>query len=187
MVSLTFPSVILTERLSLQRLKYEDAEEIFFTYASKPEATTFISWPTHKSMADTKAFLKYAQEAWQNGTDFSFGIRLRQNDRLIGGFGVMNDSGKLQVGYILGPLHWNQGYATEACRTVTSLAKTMDGVYRIQSFVDADNIASAKVLMNAGFEQEARLKHWFRFVNQNNTPKDCLHFRLPLERENYEL
>ncbi|MEO5978716.1 MAG: GNAT family N-acetyltransferase [Chryseolinea sp.] len=183
MVSLTFPSVILTERLTLRRLKYEDAEEIFFTYASKPEATTFISWPTHTSITDTKAFLKYAKAAWHNGTDFSFAIRLRENDRMIGGFGVVNDGGKLQVGYILGPLHWNKGYATEACKTVTSLAKEMEDVYRIQSFVDADNVASAKVLLKAGFEQEARLKLWFRFVNQNNAAKDCLHFYLPLLKQ----
>jgi RimJ/RimL family protein N-acetyltransferase len=46
--------------------------------------------------------------------------------------------------------------------------------------VDADNIASAKVLRKCGLEEEAYLVKWFRFVNQANEPKNCLLFKLPL-------
>lgn len=182
MVSLDLPEQILTDRLSIQRLKYEDAEEIFYAYASKSEATRFVSWPTHQRLRDTRSFLKYAFEAWKNGTDYSFSVRLKDSARLIGSFGVLNDDGKLQFGYIFSPTQWGQGYATEVCRTMVSLLRNQPGVFRIQSFVDLDNTASANVLIKSGLVEEARLRNWFKFVNQNNDAKDCIHFHLPLNQ-----
>ncbi|MFZ6013552.1 MAG: GNAT family N-acetyltransferase [Bacteroidota bacterium] len=180
MVILKFPEKIETQRLLLQRLRYEDAEEIFYSYASKPDATRYMSWPTHRSVDDTRAFLRYALASWNDGTDFSFSIRLKQSHQFIGCFGVMHDNGKIQFGYVISPTHWNSGYATEACQKMMAVLKTFPGVYRVGTFVDSDNIRSIKVLLKSGLIEEARLSKWFRFVNQNNEPKDCLLFRLNL-------
>lgn len=158
---------------------YEDAEEIFYTYASKPEATKYLSWPTHKSIEDTNAFLRYAREGWSWGTDYSFSIRLKTNNQLIGSFGVINDKGKLQFGYVLSPSKWGHGYATETVAKMMSILKHQDDVFRIGTFVDADNVASQKVLHRVGLMEEAKLEKWYRFVNQGNQPKDCILFRLP--------
>jgi [ribosomal protein S5]-alanine N-acetyltransferase len=178
MVVLHLPTLIETPRLFIQRLKYEDAEEIFYTYASKPEATRYVAWPTHQSLADTRAFLTYAHAAWESNIDFSYSIRLADSGRLIGGIGAINDDGKVQFGYILSPTQWNQGYATEACQALLSHLKAIPSIYRIWTLVDAENTASIRVLQKAGLVQEALLINWFRFINQNNDPKDCLIFRL---------
>jgi [ribosomal protein S5]-alanine N-acetyltransferase len=180
MVKLDLPTQIFTERLAIQKLRYEEAEEIFYSYSSKPEATRFMSWPTHESLSDTLAFLQYAELGWRAGTDYSFSIRLRHDARLIGSFGVINEDGKLQFGYIYSPTQWGKGYATEVCRAMMQILQQQQGVYRIQTFTDVDNIASAKVLSKSGLVEEGRLSHWYRFVNQNNAAKDCIHFRLPL-------
>ncbi|HYG21113.1 MAG TPA: GNAT family protein [Ohtaekwangia sp.] len=177
---LNLPDTIFTERLVLQRLRYEDAEEIFYTYASKPEATRFMSWATHRVIADTRAFLRYAVDAWHMGMDYSFAIRLKETNRLIGSFGVINENGRLQFGYILSPTQWGNGYATEVCRKMMSVLKTQDGVYRIGTYVDVDNAASVRVLTKSGLVEEARLARWMRFPNQNDTPKDCILFTLPV-------
>jgi RimJ/RimL family protein N-acetyltransferase len=60
------------------------------------------------------------------------------------------------------------------------ILKRQNGVYRISTFVDVENVASQKVLIKAGLVIEAMLPKWFRFINQENTPKDCVLFRLPL-------
>ncbi len=180
MVRLTLDEYIETDRLLIQRLKYEDAEEIFFTYASKPEATKYVSWPTHQSVDDTRAFLNYAHEAWNEGKDYSFSLRLKENGKLIGSFGIVNENGKLQFGYTISPSQWGQGYASETVIKMMSLVRNQEGVYRIGTFVDVENIASQKVLTKAGLVEEAYLSKWFRFVNQDNAPKDCLLFKLPL-------
>src|SRR5688572_27993279 len=180
MFKLDLPTQIQTKRLSLQKLRYEEDEEIFYCYASKPEATKFMSWPTHESLEDTESFLHYAARGWEEGTDYSHGIRLRRNPRLIGSFGVMNEYGKLQFGYILSPTQWGNGYATEVCKTMMAILQNQNGVFSIQTFTDEENKASANVLLKSGLVEEGRLSNWFRFVNQNNQVKDCIHFRLPM-------
>src|SRR5688572_30436648 len=145
MIRLAMPSRIETERLLLHRLKYEDAEEIFYAYASKLQATQFLAWPTHQSIDDTRNFLKYAIESWDFGTDYSYSIRLK-NHVLIGSIGVVNDNGKIQLGYVISPGHWGKGYTTEACSRIISIVKTFREVYRIGTFVDAENVASLHVL-----------------------------------------
>lgn len=170
------PAKIETERLVLQRLKYEDAEEIFYTYASKPEATKYLAWIPHRSVDDTRAYLRYVIESWNYGIDYSYSIRLK-NLLLVGSIGVLHDHGKAQLGYVLSPTHWNKGYTTEAAMQVLKILKTFRDLYRIGTFVDMENIASIRVLQKCGMVEEARLEKWFRFVNQNNQPKDCILFR----------
>jgi ribosomal-protein-alanine N-acetyltransferase len=177
---LPVPEQLMTDRLVLSRLKYEEAEELFYTYSSKPEATRYMSWPTHQRISDTREFLKYAANGWYTGADYSFSIRLKATRRLIGSCGIMHDNGKIQFGYILSPTQWGNGYATEVCRKLMQTLKELPGVVKVSTFVDAENTASAKVLLKAGLVEEARLEKYFKFVNQNNRPKDCLLFNLPL-------
>lgn len=188
------PEQLQTDRLILTRLRHEDAEEIFYTYASKPESTRFVSWPTHQWVKDTRAYLTRTITGWRQGIDFSYGIRLQANGRLIGSGGFLNDGGKVQVGYVFGPLHWGKGYATEATRELIRVLNTQPGIFRIGSFVDAENLASARVLIKAGFVEEAILQNWFRFPNQGNVPKDCVLFKIPdlgkarfLDEQNFDI
>ncbi|HEU5291379.1 MAG TPA: GNAT family N-acetyltransferase [Cyclobacteriaceae bacterium] len=173
MIRLNLPEKIETERLVLLRLKYEDAEEIFYSYASKPEVTRYLAFPTHQSVADARNFLKYVTAAWDAGTEYAFGIRLKEDNRFIGSIGCINENGKVQFGYALSPNYWNQGLMTEAGKAVLELLKRQKDIYRIWTFIDAENEASGKVLQKCGLVEEAQLSKWFRFVNQDNQPKDC--------------
>lgn len=179
MVSLDLPPMISTERLTIQKLRYEEAEEIFYAYASKPEATRYVSWPTHRTIDDTLAFLAYADNGWSTGTDYSFAVRLKSSSRLIGSFGVMNDKGRIQFGYAYSPTQWGMGYATEVCSTMMDILRTLP-VIEVKTFTDVDNVASARVLLKSGLVEDGRMSNWFRFVNQGNELRDCLRFRLPL-------
>ena len=179
MVQLSLPEKLSTERLILQRLRYEDAEEIFYTYASKKEATKFMSWPTHQSITDTRLYLQYATHAWNIGKDYGFTVRLKETNRLIGAFGILNDEGKLQFGYIFSPTQWGVGYGTEVCSRMMQLIKNQEGVTRIQTFVDVENVASQKVLLKSGLVEETVIKDFFAFVNQGSVMKDCILFKLP--------
>jgi ribosomal-protein-alanine N-acetyltransferase len=93
---------------------------------------------------------------------------------------MLHDEGKIQFGYIFSPTHWGQGFATEVCRKLMETVRTMPEIFRISTFVDTDNLASVNVLQKSGLIEEARLEKWFKFVNQDNSPKDCLLFKLPL-------
>lgn len=174
MIRLNLPEKIETDRLVLLRLRYEDAEEIFYSYASKPEVTKYLAFYTHQSVQDARNFLHYVTGAWDSGTEYAFGIRLKSDNKFIGSVGFINENGKVQFGYGISPNYWNQGLTTEACKAVLELVKKQRDVYRIWTFIDADNVASGKVLAKCGLVEEARLSKWFRFVNQDNQPKDCI-------------
>jgi [ribosomal protein S5]-alanine N-acetyltransferase len=178
MVQLLLPERIETNRLILLRLRYEDAEEIFYAYASKPEATKYLAFPTHRSVNDARDFVRYAVEAWNAGNEYVYGIRLKESGQLIGSFGVINDNGKVNFGYCISPSQWGKGYTTEACGEVLKYLKQNAAIFRIWTFVDAEHTASINVLKKCGLQQEARLAKWFRFVNQGNQPKDCILFLL---------
>ena len=173
------PEKLFTERLLLQRLRYEDAEEIFYAYASKPEATRFVSWARHKSVDDTRRYLAFSVRAWNSGRDFTYSVRLKNSHRLIGSIGVINLDYRVQFGYIFSPTHWNKGYATESCRKILDLLAPQRTISGITTFVDVDNHASIRVLEKSGMVPEGVFPNWFHFPNQNNVAKDCILFSLP--------
>jgi [ribosomal protein S5]-alanine N-acetyltransferase len=172
------PEQITADRIYIERQRREFAEEIFYAYASKPEATKFVSWPTHRSIDDTRAYLHFAVIEWEMGRDFSYAVRLKDSNRLIGSIGCVNEDGKVQVGYIFSPVFWGQGFATEACAALVSRLIMVADVYRIWTFTDCENVASQRVLLKCGFVEEARLAKWFRFVNQGNEARDCVVFKV---------
>ena len=169
-----------TGRIAIERLRYEDAEEMFYAYASKIEATKYVAWPTHKGIDETRDYIRQAITGWEQGIEYAFALRWISTRRLVGSFGLLNDSGRIQFGYILSPSQWGLGIATEVCRHMMGVLSSLKGVYRIGTFIDADNSASGRVLAKSGLEVEARLTKWFRFVNQNNEPKDCVLYRYPM-------
>ena len=174
MIRLNLPEKIETDRLLLSRLRCEDAEEIFYSYASKPEATKYLAFPTHQTINDARNFLTYAVGAWDKGVEYVYGIRLKGDNQFVGSIGVINENGKAHFGYSLSPIYWNKGLATEACKAVVGLLKKEKQLHRIWTFIDAENVASGKVIMKCGLVEEARLAKWFRFINQDNQPKDCI-------------
>jgi [ribosomal protein S5]-alanine N-acetyltransferase len=176
---LVLPENISTKRLLLQRLRYEDADEIFYTYASKREATRFVSWPTHRTIEDTQRFLAFAIPAWEDGNVFAYSIRLKHSNRLIGSIGIMNMVSYVQFGYIFSPTQWNNGFATETCKEVLAILQKNKDVQAISTFVDVENVSSIRVLEKCGLKKDGVFPKWFHFPNQNNEAKDCILFSLP--------
>lgn len=175
---LPIPETIKADNLILQRLRYEDAEEIFFAYASKPEGTYYVSWPTHQRILDTRNFLNHAVAAWNAGTDYSFSIRLVHTNRLVGSIGAIHDSGKIQFGYFIAPSQWGRGYATTATGALLNILKSIPEVKQIETFVDTENKASIRVLQKCGLTEGEIKPAYFKFINQGNRKKDCVIFRL---------
>jgi ribosomal-protein-alanine N-acetyltransferase len=61
------------------------------------------------------------------------------------------------------------------------LLQQQQGIFRISTFVDVENIASIRVLEKCGLIKEASLTNWMRFPNQQNQPKDCAIYVLPVK------
>ena len=176
------PAVIEGNRVRLIKIKREDAEEIFFAYASKDEATRFVSWKTHERMEDSRAFTRWSVAAWESNTAFTYVVRLKPHFRLIGSLGLLNLKGNLQLGYIFSPTYWGQGLALESTLSLVPHIADNHNFISLWSFVDQEHLTSQKVLLNAGFMANPSVPMWHRFINQGNALKSCIRFDYPLHR-----
>ena len=81
-------------------------------------------------------------------------ISLKDNpDTIVGdlSFKGLNMDGMVEIGYGLREGYCGNGYMTEAVRRICEWAVSQTSVSRIESETASDNIASQKVLLNAGF------------------------------------
>ncbi len=78
--------VIETKRLLLTPLKLSDAERIFQGWTSDTRVTKFMIYSTHKTVEETKAWLKTVVSSTENESAKSVdvGFRLKENGMLIG-------------------------------------------------------------------------------------------------------
>lgn len=155
---------IETARLVLRPPVAGDAEAMF-AYASDPEVTRFMSWPRHRGLADTGAFLEFSANAWRRWPAGPYVILSRGDDRLLGCTGLAFDSLKVaSTGYVLAREAWGRGYATEALWAMVALAPGV-GLERLYALCHVDHHASAHVLEKCGFAQEGRISGRVVFPN----------------------
>lgn len=158
--------IIETERLLLRKPMAADAEAIFSRYASDPEVTRYMSWPTHRRIEMTQTFLAWSDDDWARWPAGSYLIFDRANTaRLLGGTGLSFQNPTLAItGYVFARDAWGQGYATEALEAMVKLARRT-GVKRLAASCHPDHRASAHVLEKCGFLWDEERRDQFEFPN----------------------
>ena len=174
------PETISTKRLCLRKPLIEDAEAVFRNYGSDPEATRYLTWPTHQKLEDAFEALLARLAHWEQGTEFSWSITQPGNSGCVMGMiSVSPDarySWRWSVGYVLGRQWWGHGYMTEAVKAVKEELFRQPVVQRVWAWVDEDNYASMRVLVKAGFIREGILHCWSHHPQIGATPRDCWTF-----------
>jgi len=162
-----------TERLVLRKLEYSDKGSIF-EYASNPEVSKYLPWATHESEIDTLDFLNITYESYNNDKPASWGVVLKQNNKLIGtaGFAFLDKTNlRAEFGYAISKEYWNQGIATEAGRAIIEFGFNEMKLNRMEAFCSVDNDASARVLEKLGLTLEGVLRKYIlvkgEFVDHN--------------------
>ena len=79
-----------TERLILRRFTIEDAESMFNNWASDDEVTKFLTWPTHRSIEDSKWFINYCLDNYAKLSFYNWAIVLKDSNELIGNISIVN-------------------------------------------------------------------------------------------------
>lgn len=162
------PETIQTERLLLRRPRRSDAQAIFDRYASDREVTRYLSWPTHRSVADTLAFLAMSDDEWQRWPAGPYLVLLLENGKpgpLLGSTGLFYKTPTLAVtGYVFARHVWGQGYATESLQAMVDVAR-QTGVTRLEAICHAEHAPSANVLEKCGFTREEVHREHFVFPN----------------------
>lgn len=131
--------------------------------------------------------LKRGREEARAGTDFSFFIFLREDEReiLVGGLTLSNIRRRaaqfVNLGYWMGREHAGKGLMTEAVGMIVPFVFDTLGLHRIHAAFLPDNVASRRVLEKNGFREEGFAENYLQIDG-----KWCDHVLFGLTRERYE-
>ena len=175
------PTVMKTARLTLRPPQLDDAPAVFANYASDPEVTRYLSWPTHQHQAQTEAWLRSVTHRVEGSpTDRTW--LLDDGASVIGAFRARFDGHRAAFGYVLARAYWRRGLMTEVAGTVVPRLAAVPGVYRVWTVCDIDNFGSARVLEKIGMRFEGVLLRWCIHPNVSNRPRDVRCYVWPDQR-----
>ncbi|RYY13153.1 MAG: N-acetyltransferase [Chitinophagaceae bacterium] len=147
-----FP-VLTTERLILRRVRMDDDKEIFFQRSDKG-MNKYVANPLAQHIDDARAWMKKIESIIDNNEGISWGITLKEEDRLIGGFCYWNwekEQEKAEIGFSIFPQHQNRGFMQEILHTALKFGFDFMGLKTIEAYTAPGNKASITVLEKNGF------------------------------------
>jgi ribosomal-protein-alanine N-acetyltransferase len=168
-----------TKRLILRRFTEEDALDMYNNWASDPEVTKFITWPTHSSLDVTKRVIGMWTSSYDNLEYYHWVIELKEKRSAIGSISLMNIDNNIdgcEVGYCIGRAFWNKGIVTEALNAVIDFAFKEVGFERITARHHVGNDASGRVMEKCGLKYEGTLRKISR--NGQGQLVDCKYFSI---------
>ena len=159
---------IQTERLTIQKLRREDAPAVIRIHAV-PSVKRFQDWvPDSQDEIDTLVDCMTRSEFLAPDQWFQFSIaRKEDRRRLIGDCGVRagaRDRRQVEVGVTIDPAFQRQGYAREAIDGLLGFLFQQTDTHRIYASIDPRNVASIRLFDGLGFRKEAHLVQslWFK-------------------------
>jgi RimJ/RimL family protein N-acetyltransferase len=158
---------LVTERLTLRRLRADDAEAMFH-YRSDPEVARYQGWDPG-TLDDVAAFIDTMAVVRPNtpGTWFQLAICRSETDELIGDIGMHFPEGRdheAEFGITLALNRQGAGFATEALTAALDYLFGPLGKHRVFGSADPQNEASLRLMERVGMRREAHFREslWFK-------------------------
>ena len=148
---------IETARLILRQARREDAELMFRNWASDPEVTKYLTWPTHESVAVSEMVIGSWIQGYEKENCYQWMIVPKDLDEPIGTISVheQNDAlAKGEIGYCIGRNWWHRGIMTESLAAVIDYLFEEVGMNRIEAKHDTNNPNSGAVMRKCGMIYE---------------------------------
>lgn len=166
------PERMETPRLLLFRAAPDDAEELFERYTADPEVSLYMPWSPHRSVEETRAFLRGRARAWEATDSYAWTVRWKDSGAMAGMVEATVTGHSATIGYVLARDIWGKGVGTEVASAVLEVLKELPPLHRIWAICDVDNVGSARLLEKLGLIREGRLHRWDRH-NVSKEPRDC--------------
>lgn len=172
-----------TDRLVLRNFERSDLDGVE-AYYSLPEVQRYLDWK-----ARDRGEVKEGLEAMSTqrrlnrpGDTLSLAVVRKSDDVLVGQVSLRwtdATAGQAELRFVFNPLYRQQGYATEAVRSVLDMGFDHFGFHRVFARCGADNQRSARLLKAIGMRLEAHYREHALF--QGDWDEE-LHFAI-LDRE----
>ena len=169
-------SILRGERLSLSPLEKDDVKMLKALY----QDTVFIRLlDARPARPKTQVSLeKWIEEEGESHNGYLFGIRLIEDDTLIGFIeldGILWTHGTTWVGLGIGAEHQDQGYGTETMRIILDFAFSELNLHRVQLSVFAYNSRAIAAYERLGFIHEGTMRE---FLHRDGQRFDMLNYGL---------
>jgi len=163
----TFP-ILNSDRLSFIEIKQEHLADLFKLFGDN-NVTKYYNLKTFETEQDGQKFIDWYQKRFTEKLAIRWGIALKGNSNIIGtiGFNNFTQNHRANIGYDLQTEYWNNGYATEALKTIVGFGFKQLKINRIEAEVMIGNFASEKILKKLGFTNEGILRQWL-YWNDNH-------------------
>jgi ribosomal-protein-alanine N-acetyltransferase len=143
--------IVQTPRLIIREFIPE--EEPLLVNLYKDERVT--QYVHKRTEGDTRGQFAEALNYYENGTGLGrWGVFTPADNDFIGVCILKpadSDPKRIELGYVLSPKYWGQGFATELSRALIFYGFADKGLTEICACTHRENIASQKVLLKAGF------------------------------------
>ncbi|NBW40456.1 N-acetyltransferase [bacterium] len=125
-----YPTRLTTERLILRKIVLSETDFVF-DYASDPDVTTYVAWPSPTTREDTREYLAEMLNQWDRNECFEYFIVRSSDSMLLGAISLVPEDHSVTIGYVIAKRFWGNGYATEAARHLVRLALAQKEIFRV--------------------------------------------------------
>lgn len=162
-----------TDRLIFRKFIMEDAPFMYHNWSNDADAIRYLSWHAHKNQVESETLIQNLIGQYKNSTIYTWAIVVKENIEPIGYINIhaLHDYHKRgEISYCIGRNFWNNGYATEAVKSIVSYMFFDIELNRIIGLHDVLNPASGRVLEKAGFKYEGLLRQ--HEIDKNGRAQD---------------
>ncbi|WP_436864576.1 GNAT family N-acetyltransferase [Bacillus fungorum] len=144
--------VIHTKRLFMRKPLIEDVNQ-FYSILKEEAVGKWLAKSRGMSKEEVNDYIGQLISHWEQ---YDFGVWLlvnRNTGNLLGHCGLrkVNETGEIEIMYLLAPEYWGNGYASEAVEASIQYAIETMNVKRIIARVKVANENSKKLLRKLGF------------------------------------
>lgn len=149
---------LTSERLLFRQYTDRDME-FLFSLLSDPEEVRFIGSGKTHDKDGAKQFLNWIYDSYKVDPDFGLMVLVRKKDNItIGHAGlvpqIVEGVTEIEIGYWISHDCWNNGYGTEAAKTLLDYGASNRGIHRFIALIQKGNVASQKIAGKIGMKLE---------------------------------
>ena len=153
---------IYGERIDLTEINMDGLMDMY-EYSKNPSFYKHMEYKAHKSLEETKQYLKKLVNRSCSDSGHYWFIFLKAEKKIIGTFGLRNidrRKGNAEIACGISPDYWGCGYFHETLMMVLKYLFLQLDFHRVSGIAQADNLASIKVLEYLGFRKEGIMRDY---------------------------
>ncbi|PGH45303.1 hypothetical protein COO58_13360 [Micromonospora sp. WMMA1996] len=146
----------------LRPFRRDDAP-LIASVASDPLIPLVTSVPPSGAHEDIAAYIDRQHQRLTDGSGYSFAIADADTDEAVGSIGLWTNhisAGRASTGYWVAPHHRRRGYVRAALGALTTWARSLDDIKRLELFVEPWNEGSWRAAEACGYQREGLLRSW---------------------------